>query len=77
MAVDRAAEPAGAEASIFAKAWFADVGPGDWPLTLTTSKSDAFGRYLATVWRASDGACLNDDLLASGHAETWQKGWEG
>jgi endonuclease YncB( thermonuclease family) len=68
------AEPAGAEATIYAKAWFADAGPGDWPLIVRTEKSDVFGRFLAVVWRASDGACLNDDLLASGHAEVYGKG---
>lgn len=41
---------------------------GDWPLVIETSKSDSFGRWLAMVWRASDGACLNDDLLAAGMA---------
>lgn len=42
--------------------------PADWPLLIQTSKSDVFGRYLATVWRIHDGACLTADLLAAGHA---------
>lgn len=41
---------------------------GDWPLLIQTRKDDVFGRYLATVWRLSDGACLNADLLSSGNA---------
>jgi endonuclease YncB( thermonuclease family) len=33
-----------------------------------TYKSDVFGRYLAEVWRMSDGANLSDDLLATNNA---------
>jgi micrococcal nuclease len=40
----------------------------DWPLRVQTFKDDVFGRYLALVWRVSDGACLNDDLITSGMA---------
>ena len=36
-------------------------------ITVQTYKGDAFGRYLAEVWR-HDGANLSDDLLANGHA---------
>ena len=35
---------------------------GEWPLIVQTYKTDNFGRYLGTVWRASDRACLNDDI---------------
>jgi micrococcal nuclease len=45
----------------------------DWPLLIETEKSDAFGRYLALVWRASDGQCLNDDLIESGHAVPYRR----
>lgn len=41
---------------------------GKWPLIIFTEKADAFGRYLATVWRTKDGVCLNNDLISSGHA---------
>jgi micrococcal nuclease len=39
-----------------------------WHFLIETHKSDAFGRYLALVWRVSDGRCLNDDLIADGMA---------
>lgn len=42
------------------------------PLIVQTYKSDVFGRYLAEVWRISDGANLNDDLLTSGNAVPFQ-----
>lgn len=43
--------------------------PGEpWPLLVQTEQSDAFGRYLGTVWSRADGRCLNDDLLSTGHA---------
>lgn len=37
-------------------------------IVIQTYKSDVFGRYLAEVWRTSDGANLADDLLAAGMA---------
>lgn len=33
-------------------------------------RREKFGRWLAAVW-ARDGACLNTDLLAAGHAVPW------
>ena len=48
--------------------WLSWVEGMEWPLTVQTAKSDAFGRYLARIWRTTDGRCLNDDLLAAGHA---------
>ena len=65
--VHGASKVAGDAATAFTRAWLA-MATGDWPLVLVTAKSDEFGRYLATVWRTADGACLNDDLLAAGHA---------
>jgi len=65
---------AGDAATNFVVNWLADAYVGltpdqwEWPLRIQTRKSDVFGRYLATVWRFSDGRCLNEDLLAAGHA---------
>lgn len=58
---------AGLAATAYVVDWMA-VAVGEWPLRTETHKSDVFGRYLAVVWRVIDGACLNDDLLESGHA---------
>ncbi len=54
---------AGEMAKEFVIAWLdgADI-------VLQTYKSDSFGRFLANVWRTSDGASLNDDLISSGNA---------
>ena len=60
--------PAGLAARAFVSTWLAGIGTSDWPLVIQTAKADAFGRYLATIWRAVDGCCLNDDILAAGHA---------
>lgn len=56
-------KPAGDAATAYTTDWLAGQ-----QLVISTYKSDVFGRYLAEVWRTSDGANLNDDLLASGHA---------
>ncbi len=62
-----ATRAAGDAAKAFTEAWLRrdDV---KWPLIIHTERADAFGRWLAWVWRASDGRCLNADLLAAGHA---------
>lgn len=42
-----------------------------WPLLIQTfrpTEHDAFGRWLAMVWRIDTGACLNENLLESGMA---------
>jgi micrococcal nuclease len=61
-----------AAARDFTLAWVREAGQADesnrFPFIIRTSKADAFGRYLSTVWRISDGACLNDALLDAGHA---------
>lgn len=54
---------AGQAAKDYVTAWLAGAD-----VVLQTYKSDAFGRYLATLYRSSDGACLNEDLLSSGNA---------
>jgi endonuclease YncB( thermonuclease family) len=45
-----------------------DTADDHWPLILETSKSDVFGRWLATLWRVSDGECLNIEILQAGYA---------
>jgi micrococcal nuclease len=59
----------GVAATAYTVAWLADAPP---PLMLITFKDrrERYGRYLGRVIRA-DGRCLNDDLLASGHARPW------
>lgn len=60
--------PVGELAKAFVVDWLFAAGLDDWPLVVQTYKSDVFGRYLANVWRAVDGACLNDDLISSNNA---------
>jgi len=63
---------AGLAATAWTRGWLdaaATGAPGvAWPLLLQTTRSDVFGRWLATCWRVGDGACLNDDILAAGMA---------
>ena len=59
---------AGDAARLFVVDWLSWLEGMEWPLTIQTAKSDAFGRYLARIWRTTDGRCLNEDLLAAGHA---------
>jgi len=70
---------AGDAATVYALAWCMRAAQSamglvyaDWPLFVQTFKSDAFGRYLALVWNRTSGACLNDDLLATGHAVVYR-----
>lgn len=65
-----ATREAGLEAAAFTGGWLSPslATGGEWPLVVQTYRSDAFGRFLAIVWRVSDGRCLNDDLLATGQA---------
>ena len=37
-------------------------------VVIETAKDDAFGRWIATVW-LHDGRCLNDLMVAEGHAQ--------
>ena len=64
-----ATRPAGLAAAGYVTSWLGLV-PADqeWPLIVQTARGDAFGRWLARVWRRSDGRELNADLLAAGHA---------
>lgn len=64
-----ATRPAGLAAAAFVTDWLARVPfDDDWPLIVRTERGDAFGRWLARVWRQHDAACLNDTLLMVGHA---------
>lgn len=61
--------PEGKAASAYVMDWLAKNAPGEL-LTAYTAKPDSrekYGRWLARLV-GSTGACLNDDLLASGHA---------
>jgi micrococcal nuclease len=61
--------PEGRAAQTFALGWMAvaaTVAP--YPLLIETFKTDDYGRWLGTIWRAIDAACLNDDMLTTGHA---------
>lgn len=69
--VKGATRPAGIAATEYVKGWVDDARWGSKEpreVLIQTEKSDVFGRYLALVWRKSDGRCLNDDLLAAAHA---------
>jgi micrococcal nuclease len=60
---------AGDAATEYVRQWMSAAGAMvGWSLIVQTHKSDDFGRYLALVFRLSDSACLNDNLLTSGHA---------
>lgn len=64
-----ATRPAGLAAAGYVTSWLGAVSYDDeWPLIVQTHRGDAFGRWLARVWRRSDGRELNADLLAAGHA---------
>lgn len=66
-------EDAGKAAKEFTAEWIREAwSDTHWPLVIQTEKSDAFGRYLAYVWRVVDGRCLNDDLLDSGNAVSFR-----
>lgn len=62
--------PAGQAAASAVRAWFAEESS---TVTIRTHKPDPrdkFGRYLAEIVSRS-GRCLNDDLVAAGHAVRW------
>lgn len=58
---------AGLKALGYVQAWLSGQS-----LVVETYKSDVFGRFLANIWRTSDGASLNEDLLSSGHAVAYR-----
>jgi len=58
-----ATREAGLAAKAFVIGWLKDQ-----TIRIQTYKSDAFGRYLAEIWRISDGKNLSDDMLEAGMA---------
>ena len=63
---------AGDKATAFTNAWIqaattAAAGT-DWPLVITTYKTDSFDRYVAFVVATAGGVSLNDALLESDNA---------
>lgn len=75
-ASDPGLRQAAQEAKAFTNRWCADhlhgtVSPEGWPLLLRTSKSDVFGRWLASVF-CVEGHSLVDDLLAQGYP-VWER----
>jgi endonuclease YncB( thermonuclease family) len=68
-----ASATAGKAAQAWTAAWLAAATGADWPLVVTTTldRDDKYGRLLGRVWRVTDGACLNDDLLAASKAVAW------
>ena len=72
--VTGASKPDGLAAKQFVADWFAAAGTDEWPLLVQTVEweREKYGRWLGTIWRRSDSACLNDDLLSSGHAVVYE-----
>jgi micrococcal nuclease len=60
------------EAAEQAKKWMWDMAMGN-ECRIATHKTDSFGRYLALVylWDGGQWVCLNQQLVASGHAELY------
>lgn len=70
-------QPGWHEATAYVADWLVgaggrSLGTDAWTLVVETEQSDAFGRYLALVWRVSDGRCLTDDLLDAGLAAPYR-----
>jgi len=68
-----ATRAAGDAAKAFAERWFAAAENGEWPITVVTERSDAFGRYLGSIWNTLDGGELNAALLEGGHAVPYER----
>jgi len=76
-------QPGGVEAKEWVQLWVADVeiaGTGEWDFLVETFKSArgeerrTLGRYVAVVWDAARGACLNEDIVAAGMATARRDG---
>jgi endonuclease YncB( thermonuclease family) len=53
----------------------AELPPSRWPLVALTVRADGFGdRWDGWLWAVRDGECLNQALIASGHARPWPPG---
>lgn len=64
----------GKRARLFAESWL-NAGTGDWPLTVTTSRADSWGRWVAGIHRNGDTRSLTDALLAAELAAPWPTRW--
>lgn len=56
----------GRKEAAWVKEWLAEAhgfSPDTFPLFVETRKQGKYGRYLATITRATDGAVLQDDLV--------------
>lgn len=62
----------GDAATAFTRDWFTQH-PGPYVLATAKDKQEKYGRWLGRV-TAADGACLNVDLLSSGHAVPYDGG---
>jgi micrococcal nuclease len=52
--------------------WVDDAKDGDWPLLVTTRKTDKYRRYIATIRDATTARpALNETLLTLGYAKPW------
>ncbi len=71
------ATPEGKVAQQAALSWLMGAGTGDWPLVIASQKAlteigtEKYGRYLALIYRQSDGAELGATLVAAGLAKPW------
>lgn len=64
---------AGSQALAWTLQWFAQHCPdGTFIIRTQRDRNDNYGRLLGTI-TAPDGAVLNADLLATGHAEPWPR----
>ncbi|WP_318567868.1 hypothetical protein [Salinigranum marinum] len=59
---------AGQRQKAFVEEWVDETDEREWPVFVETAKDDQrgkYGRWLAVVQRRTDGAVLNDDLVAA------------
>src|SRR5215213_485757 len=67
---------AGIAALVWAAGWLRmaiDEG-GAWPLRVRLTGARSFDRWIANVWRVSDGDCLNDSIVEAGYATRTRAG---
>lgn len=67
----RARGPEGEQAKRFVEDWFSSRATGEWPFTIQTSKTDSFGRWLASI-QDDSGESLAEALLAAEHATIYR-----
>ncbi len=71
------ATPEGKRAQQWALGWLMGAGPDEWPLVIASQKAataigtEKYGRWMAQVWRVSDGTELGAALIAAGMAVFW------